>query len=62
MREWLVRRSLYFFFVCAFALITCTICYIIRYHAQMKVVVYCLDSENLVGSRKDHALWSIATN
>ena len=54
-------------FVCAFALITCAIYYIIRYYAtavytfgglqaklqQMKVVLDCLDGENLVGSSKD---------
>ena len=55
-------------FVCASALITCPIYYVIRYYAtavyssfgglqaklqQMKVVLCCLDGENLVGSRKD---------
>ena len=56
-------------FVCASTLIMCAIYYVIHYYAtavciaafeglqaklqQMKVVVCCLDGENLVGSRKD---------
>ena len=58
----------YCLFVCASALITCAKYYVIRYYAtavyssfwkfagQAKVVLCCLDGENVVGSRKDPVL------
>ena len=70
-RERLVLRLLLRFprlFVCLFvclcicvsALITCAIYYVTRYLRaklqQMKVVLCCLDGENVVGSRKDPVL------